>query len=76
MGENYCELVENKIFTGKNFVDCSLVLPKDTMPSNFIEKTFTNSHKTLKFTKPFSFEGFPLFDIATSNPIQSIIAIL
>ena len=69
-------MVENKIFTEKNFVDCLLVLPKDTMPSNFIEKIFTNSHKTSKFTKLFSFEGFPLYDIATSNPIQSIIAIL
>ena len=36
------------IFVEKTFVDCSLVLPKNTTPSNFAEKTFKNSLKTSK----------------------------
>ena len=35
--------------------------PKDTMPQNFAEKTFTNSHTTTKFAKVFSLESFPLY---------------
>ena len=31
------------------------------MPPNFVEKNFTNSHKTLKFTKVFSLKSFPLY---------------
>ena len=34
---------------------------KDATPSNFVEKTFKNSHKTAKFTKVFSLETFPLY---------------
>jgi len=36
---------------------------KDTMPQNFAEKTFTNSHKTAKFVKVFSLESFLLYGI-------------
>ena len=36
----------------------SLVHPKDTKPQNFAEKTFVNSHKTLKFEKVFSLKSF------------------
>ena len=44
-------------------MDCSLVVPiiptEDTMLTNFAEKTFVNSHKTLKFV--FSLESFSLY---------------
>jgi len=30
---------------------------------NFVEKTFTNGHKTRKFVKVFSLESFPLYGI-------------
>ena len=36
--------------------------PKDAMPPNFTEKTFANSHKTVKSAKVFSLESFPLYD--------------
>jgi len=36
------------------------------MPPNFVEKTFVNSHKTAEFTKIFSLESFPLYNIQTS----------
>ena len=35
--------------------------PKDATSPNFIEKTFANSHKTLKFAQVFSLESFPLY---------------
>ena len=63
-------LVENAIFANKTFVNCSLVLPKDTTPPNFA-KTFTNSHKTLKFAKVFSLKVPTVYGI-----LQSDIAIL
>ena len=62
-GENFRELVESKICTKKNFAKCSLVLPKDTTPPNLAEKTFANSHKTLKLVKVFSLKSFPLYSI-------------
>ena len=49
MGENFRELVKNKIFTEKTFVKCSLIPPNDAMPPNFMEKTFMNSHKISQF---------------------------
>ena len=54
------ELVTNTIFAEKTFT-------KDAMPPNFTEKTFTNSLKTAKFAKVFSFKSFPLysFDLRT-----------
>ena len=36
---------------------------KDTMPPDFAEKTFVNSHKTAKFASVFSLESFPLYGI-------------
>ena len=53
-------LVENAIFANKTFLNCSLVLPKNSTLPNFV-KTFTNSHKTLKFAKVFSLESFPQY---------------
>ena len=50
-----------KIFADKTFADCPLVPPKDATPPNFTEKTFTNSHKTVKFAKVFSLESFTLY---------------
>ena len=38
-----------------------LVLSKDAMPANFVEKTFTYSHKTSKFAKVFSLKSFLLY---------------
>ena len=61
-GENFHELVKNRIFAEKPFVDCSLVSPaKDTTPPNFAEKTFTNSYKTSKFAQVFSLKSFLLY---------------
>ena len=36
----------------------AFAVPKDAMPPNFGEKTFANSHKTVKFLEVFSFESF------------------
>ena len=52
-----------KIIAAITFADCSLVPPKDITPPHFMEKAFANSHKTLKFTKVFSLESFPLYSI-------------
>ena len=60
--ENFCELVENKTFVEKTFVDFSLVPPKDTTPPNFAERTFPNRYKTLEL---FSLKSFPLYGIHT-----------
>ena len=51
-------MVKNKIFTKKTFANCSL---EDSTPPNFVEKTFTNSYQTAKFTKVFSLKTFPLY---------------
>ena len=45
----------------KTFKDCLLVPPKDGKSPNFEEKSFTNSHKTLKFAEVFFLERFPLY---------------
>ena len=59
MGENLHGLVEKKSIAAITFMDCSLVPPKDITPPHFMEKAFTNRHKTLMFTKVFSLESFP-----------------
>ena len=41
------------------------------MPPNFTEKTFANSHKTVKFAKVFSLESFPLYDMSRLPPPYS-----
>ena len=41
-------------FHGENFRRLlAFAVPKDATSPNFVEKTFTNSHKTAKFTKVF-----------------------
>ena len=49
-------------------------------PPNFTEKTFTNSHKTLKFAKVFSFESSLLYSMfhyhisqASPNPVFGLL---
>ena len=59
--ENFCKLVKNTIFSKKFCGLLAFAAPKDTMPQNFAEKTFTNSHTTTKFAKVFSLESFPLY---------------
>ena len=57
-------LVKNTIFRGKNFRGLlTFAAPKDAMPPNFVEKTFADSHKSVKFAKVFSLESFLLYDI-------------
>ena len=48
---------------GKTSADCSLVLPKDATPQNFMKKTFANSHKILKFANVFFLKSFVLYYI-------------
>ena len=61
-GENFRKLVKNTIAVDKTFVNLACFCrAKDTMPTNFAEKTFANSHKTVKFTKVFSLESFSLY---------------
>ena len=51
--DNFCE---------ENFCGLArLCSTKGRHSPNFAEKTFTNSHKTAKFTKIFSLESFPLY---------------
>ena len=40
MEEKFHELVENKIFAEKSFVDCLLVLLKDATPPKFCDENF------------------------------------
>ena len=46
---------------------------KECLAPNFAEKTFANSHKAMKFTKVFSFKGFPLYGMQqmTNNMLQT-----
>lgn len=52
-------------FQEKTFADCLLVLSKNATSPNFIEKTFTNSHKTLKV---FSLENFMVLAVVAMYP--------
>ena len=61
MGEKYN-------FRGENFADCSLCCVKECHVPNFVEKTFANSHKIMKFAKVFSLESFPLYGKTTFTP--------
>ena len=47
IGKKYNLCIEN--FRGL----LAFAVPKDTMPHNFVEKTFTDSHKTVKFVEVF-----------------------
>ena len=50
--------------------------PKDVTPSNFVEKTFKNSHKTSKFMKVFSLiTGYRPFHHPKDNSRQIFQAI-
>ena len=53
----YSVQYSRKVLREKSFTDCSLVLPKDAMCLNFMEKTFMNSHKTSKLVKAFSLKA-------------------
>ena len=47
-------------------------------PPNFAEKTFANSHKTLKLAKVFSLKSFPLYSIKpllTGHHMVSVITV-
>ena len=56
------QIGEKYDFRGENFRRLLVFsMPKDVMPQNFAEKTFANTHKTLKFVKVFSLENFPLY---------------
>lgn len=58
----------------ENFADCLLVAPKDTMSRNFAEKTFVNTHKTLKFVKIcFSWKFSPLYGILSLASNQTVV---
>ena len=57
-GENFHELVKSRFSRLLAFAK-----PKDTAPPNFAEKTFANSHITVKFAKVFSLESFLLYGI-------------
>ena len=61
--EKVSRIGENKSFTKKTFAACSLGATKNAMPPNFVEKTFTDSHKTSKFTKIFSLKSIPLWGV-------------
>lgn len=39
--ESFCKLVENEIFCGETFADCSLVPHKDATPTNFLSQIAT-----------------------------------
>ena len=61
---NFSQIGEKYNFRIENFHGLlAFAMPKDTMTQNFAEKTFANSHKTMKFTKVFSLEIFPLYSI-------------
>ena len=48
-----------KYFHGESFQE----LLACATPPNFVEKTFANSHKNVKFAEVFSLESFPLYGI-------------
>ena len=63
-GENFRESTGSENFTEKTFTDClKLNISGCSMPQNFVDKTFMDGSRTLKFTKVFSLESFPLYDI-------------
>ena len=57
---NFRELME-KNFSAEKKKTHRLLGGDDTMLPNFMEKTFTNSHKASKFAKGFLPESFPLY---------------
>ena len=54
-GRKPSQIGEKDNFREENFRGMlAIAAPKKTMPENFAEKTFVNSHKTAKFAKVFS----------------------
>lgn len=51
---------------------CSLVSPKDAMSPNFTEKSFVDSHKTLKFMNVFSLSKVLLYGTSWNVSMQMI----
>ena len=51
-GRKLSRIGEKYNFHRENFRGLlAFAVPKDAMPPNFVEKTFVNSHKTVKFVK-------------------------
>ena len=55
----------------------TFTMPIDFMFRNFAEKSFTNSHKSVKFAKVFSLECFPLYgsvsNYSTQKTLQQVL---
>ena len=67
-GRKLSRIGEKYDFRRENFRGLlACAAPKDATPLNFAEKTFTNSHKTVKFSKVFSLESFPLYGSGCAN---------
>ena len=63
-GRKLSQIGEKDNFWGEKFHKLlACATQKDTTPPNFVEKTFTNSHKTAKFVKVFSLKSFPLYSM-------------
>ena len=60
-GRKLSRIGENMIFVEKTFVNFSLLPHQKCHAPKFAEKTFVNSHKTVKSAKVFSLESFPLY---------------
>ena len=60
-GENFHKLVKNKFSQRKLLRIAQFCCAKEHLVAKFCEKTFTNSHKTVKFMKVLSLESFPLY---------------
>ena len=61
------QIGEKSIFAEKILRIAHFCIAKGATPPNFVEKTFTNSHRTAKFAKVFSLESFPLYGILTTG---------
>ena len=61
-GRKLSRIGKKNDFRRENFRGSLLfAVSKDTMPWNFAGKTFTNSHKIMKFAKVLSLKSFPLY---------------
>ena len=58
------QISEKYNFRGENIHRLlAFAVPKDATPPNFVEKTFVNSYKSVKFMKVFSLKSFLLYGI-------------
>ena len=65
--------IQRETFEGENFrrlLTCAV--PKDATSPNFVEKTFTNSHKTTKFVEVFSLKNVYCYTVCV-NPLRTVI---